>query len=155
MAEVKVPPLPLTGRCQCGALSYEIRGLPLTFYFCHCTECQKQSASAFGESLQTNVADVVFSGERAHYSRLTDSGRTLVGAFCPNCGTRMSHHSPGEPAMSIKAGTLDDRSWLKPAGHIWTRSRQPWVVFGPGELVFETRAEKGVLSARWREMTGA
>ena len=154
MAEVTVPPLPLTGRCQCGAVTYEIRGLPLTFYLCHCTECQKQSASAFGESLQVNVADVVFSGERGEWSRLTDTGRTLAGALCPNCGTRLSHHSRGETVMSIKAGTLDDRSWLRPAGHIWTRSRQPWMQFGPDELVFEMRPEKGALRTRWLEMTG-
>jgi hypothetical protein len=27
----------------------------------------------------------------------------------------------------VKAGSLDDTSWLFPVGHIWTRSAQPWV----------------------------
>jgi len=27
----------------------------------------------------------------------------------------------------VKAGNLDDTSWLFPVGHIWTRSALPWV----------------------------
>ena len=45
--------LPLNGGCQCGACRYVIGGWPLTFYICHCSECQAQSASAFGESLRS------------------------------------------------------------------------------------------------------
>ena len=41
----------LTGGCQCGAVRYEIAAEPLTVYVCHCRECRKQSASAFGISL--------------------------------------------------------------------------------------------------------
>jgi hypothetical protein len=155
MPEVTVPHLPLTGRCQCGAVSYRINGAPLSFYLCHCTECQKQSASAFGESLQVNTADVSYAGELGHFFRVTDSGRNVDAVFCPKRGTRISHHAAGETTMTIKAGTLDDRSWLRPAGHIWARSRQPWVTFGPGELVFEMRPEKGVIHTRWMEMTGS
>ena len=41
-----------TGGCQCGAVRYAIGGAPLALYVCHCRECQKQSASAFGISLE-------------------------------------------------------------------------------------------------------
>ncbi|MEM7293879.1 MAG: hypothetical protein AAF420_10870, partial [Pseudomonadota bacterium] len=41
----------LQGGCQCGATRYRINGQPLTFYACHCLDCQKQSSSAFGLSL--------------------------------------------------------------------------------------------------------
>ena len=40
-----------TGRCQCGSVAYAISTDPLAIYVCHCRECQKQSASAFGISL--------------------------------------------------------------------------------------------------------
>jgi len=36
--------------------------------------------------------------------------------------------------VTIKAGTLDDRSWLRPIGHIWTASAQSWVAI-PGETL--------------------
>ena len=43
--------LPLTGGCQCGGVRYEIKAAPLSLYVCHCTECQRQSGSAFALSL--------------------------------------------------------------------------------------------------------
>ena len=39
------------GGCQCGAVRYRIHGEPLGLAVCHCTECQRQSGSAFGMSL--------------------------------------------------------------------------------------------------------
>ena len=41
------PILPMTGGCQCGAIRYEIVGFPLFLYTCNCTDCQRQSGSAF------------------------------------------------------------------------------------------------------------
>ena len=35
---------------------------------------------------------------------------------------------PDRPALAtVYAGTLDDSRTLVPAGHIWTRSAQPWI----------------------------
>jgi hypothetical protein len=39
--------------------------------------------------------------------------------------------------IRVRAGTLDDTSWLRPTRHIWTRSKQPWVSFAEGDEVFE------------------
>jgi hypothetical protein len=37
----------------------------------------------------------------------------------------------------VRAGTLDDTSWLRPTRHIWIRSKQPWMTIGDGDEVFE------------------
>ena len=52
-------------------------------------------------------------------------------------GMRHSHlyHLIGN-GMSIKAGTLDDTSWLKPDAHYWTSRRQSWVVVPDGVAQF-------------------
>src|SRR5260370_2404122 len=47
----------LTGGCQCGAVRYEIAGAPVATYVCHCRECRKQSASAFGISVIVRAGD--------------------------------------------------------------------------------------------------
>ncbi len=49
---------PLTGGCQCGQVRYELTGSPLGLYVCHCRECRKQSASAFGISAFFRSADL-------------------------------------------------------------------------------------------------
>ena len=45
------PSTPLAGGCQCGAVRYRLKAAPLPPVVCHCTECQKQTASAFGMTL--------------------------------------------------------------------------------------------------------
>ena len=118
-----------TGRCQCGAVKYQLTGEPLALGVCHCSECQRQSGSAFGMSLivPAESFDLV-QGELKTFTRKADSGATVECSFCPTCGTRI-HHRPAAMAgtVNIKPGTLDDTSWLSPDIHIWTGSKQPWV----------------------------
>jgi ubiquinone/menaquinone biosynthesis C-methylase UbiE len=39
------------------------------------------------------------------------------------------HSQPRGGVLRVRAGNLDDRSWLRPARHIWARSKQPWATF--------------------------
>ena len=152
------------GGCQCGAVRYRFSAEPLTLYLCHCTECQKQSSSAFGMSLWLRREDLEFlSGALKFWQRGSDSGGIAVCAFCPDCGTRLYHaDSHDSEIVSLKAGSLDDPSWLRPAGHIWTRSAQPWVApwvatdRSAGALVYEAQPRRDdELIARYRRMRDA
>jgi len=125
------------GGCQCGAVRYRLEGEPIGLAVCHCTGCQRQSGSAFGMSLAVrSEAFRLLAGELRTFTVSCDSGRTKRCAFCPACGTRI-HHQVFDAALSVKAGTLDDTSWLAPDSHYWTRSRQPWVPIPAGARCFE------------------
>ncbi len=116
------------GGCQCGAVRYRVVGEPVVLAVCHCSECQRQSGSAFGMSLIVPKKSFqLLSGETKTFTRKAASGRNVACVFCPECGTRV-YHVPGLPGdnLNIKPGTLDDRSWLAPALHVWTKSKQPW-----------------------------
>lgn len=137
-------PAPYTGGCQCGAVRYELTAEPMTVVCCHCTECQKQSSSAFGESLIVPAeALTVTQGEVKQWTRTADSGRKNTANFCPTCGVRLFHQPEGVPIVILRGGTLDDTSWLRPAGHVWTRSAQSWVAIDPDALTYETQPEGG------------
>lgn len=153
-ARVTVPELPLTGGCQCGAVRYRVNSMPLAFYLCHCTKCQSQSGSAFGESLQVQLSDLEIEGETGSFVRATDSGRQLEGRFCKNCGTRILHAIVGpSTAGNLRAGTLDDTSWLAPAAHLWVSSAQQWFAIPEGALAYETQpGDLEPIRARWRQM---
>lgn len=118
------------GGCQCGQIRYEIRAEPLTLYACHCKECQKQSSSAFGMSMSVlREAVVILQGEPKQWKRLSENGREVSCLFCENCGTRLFHNpARNSQITNVKPGTLDDTSWLKPVGNIWTQSSQKWVI---------------------------
>jgi hypothetical protein len=58
-------------------------------------------------------------------------------AFSVNVVASLATETEALPgAIIIKAGTLDDKSWLKPNYHIWTNSAQPWVRIEPGATAF-------------------
>ena len=121
----------MTGRCQCGAVRYRHSGTPVGTYVCHCRECQKQSASAFGISVEmAAVGLVVTQGRPKFWSRDTDSGRKLRCAFCPDCGSRLWHESDAG-WITLKGGSLDTPPDLSAAIHIWTKRKLPGVVIPP------------------------
>jgi hypothetical protein len=136
--------LPLTGGCQCGKLRYEIAEAPRLVYSCHCTACQKMTSSAFSMGvIVTEEAFRLTAGE-PHLAapRTADSGRVSNRWICRDCGSWLT----GSPRLggmfrSVRAGTLDDTSWLKPTAHIWTRSKQPWITLPEGDGCFETPPE--------------
>ncbi len=156
-AKIDLPDFPIDGGCQCGAVRYTLKAPPVVFYICHCTECQTQASSGFGESMRVRKADLEISGVLHQYERPSPSGG-VIGDFCPKCGTRLFHGRRAyKDTHNIKAGTLDDTSWLRPAGHIWTQSKQPWVRIGPEELAYAQQPDDGyaALIARWNEMIAA
>ncbi len=118
------------GGCQCGAVRYELSGPTLELYVCHCMECRKQSASAFGISVVVPRAALrVVQGSPRFWSRSTDTGHTLECAFCGDCGSRLWHQRSGAAeTITIKGGSLDDPVDLRSAVHIWTSRMQPGIV---------------------------
>jgi hypothetical protein len=119
----------LTGGCQCGDVRYEVTGAPKQLVVCHCTDCQRQSGSAFGMTLVVEEGDFrLTKGEVKTFESKSDAGRDKLGAFCPECGTRIYHKPEYRKGfVSVKPGTLDDTATLTPDIHIWTASRQPWI----------------------------
>ena len=124
------------GGCQCGSVRYRFEAEPLGLAVCHCTECQRQSGSAFGMSLAVPSDSFrLLRGELKTFTVPCDSGRTKHCAFCPSCGTRIYHRTI-EAVLSIKPGTLDDTTWLSPAAHYWTKRKQPWLQITGGVPCF-------------------
>ena len=154
MIKTSLPPLPLTGGCQCGRIRYAMTAKPLVFYLCHCTECQRHTSSAFGESLRFDRTALSISGELSVFRRTSDRGLVREGWFCPDCGVRIWHGTQGSAQINIKVGTLDDTSWLIPAGHIWVRSKQPFFAPSGEDLIYAMQPEDNyaALIARWNNI---
>ncbi|MGH6892789.1 MAG: GFA family protein [Dongiaceae bacterium] len=127
----------LTGGCQCGAVRYECDAEPLALYVCHCRECRRQSASAFGMSLAMPVGTIrVTRGAPKFWTRPAASGRRVRCAFCPDCGTRLWHEPAAGDYLSIKAGSLDQPVDISDAIHIWTSRKLPGTVIPAGAVRF-------------------
>lgn len=133
--------LPIEGGCQCGALRYRVVTAPLMIYACHCSNCQRIAGSAFGLSATLQEDALEFThGEPAVVKWTSDAGNERFGTYCGACGCRIAHGQvPSNGVLSLRAGTFDDTSWVFPAGHIWTRSAQPWLRFGEDDVLCDVQ----------------
>ncbi|MEL7190318.1 MAG: GFA family protein [Pseudomonadota bacterium] len=131
-----------TGGCQCGAVRYEIAADSLKAYACHCTECQKQSASGFGISVPVFEVAFDLTGELHCWSRSTDSGSNTDCFFCPKCGSRLYHSGANRPGLiTVKGGSLDNARDLQLAAHIWVKSKQDWLQLSDGLPQWKTQPQ--------------
>lgn len=127
-----------TGKCQCGEIRFDSEGDPFALYICHCQECQRQSASAFGISLRVPRAGIrVTQGTPKSWSRIAGSGTRIKSFFCPTCGSRLWHEPEAAPEVStIKGGTLDEPLDVSNAIHIWVKRKLPGIVIPEGAKQF-------------------
>lgn len=141
--------MPMTGGCHCGAVRYRITTSPKLIYACHCTNCQRVTGSAFSMAVVFPAEALdIGSPELQGVSFKPDpaGARTSTRWICPTCGTWICGGAkPGTapPAglRAIRAGTLDDTSWVRPNVHFWTRSAQRWVRISPDATVFKTQPD--------------
>ena len=126
------------GGCQCGEIRYECADEPSMLYICHCRECQTQSGSAFGMSLEVPRAGFrLTQGEPRFWTRATDSRRRLKCAFCRTCGSRIWDDMEGpSETIAIKAGSLDTSVDVSTAIHIWVSRKLPGMIIPAGAKQF-------------------
>jgi hypothetical protein len=115
------------GGCLCGRVRYTAKD-PVMSVLCHCTHCQKTSGSAFSTNVLVADANFTLSGTTKAFHDKGDSGKSLDRHFCPECGSALFTRAEALPNLTIvKAGSLDDPSWVQPASQIYCDSSQAWV----------------------------
>jgi len=126
---------PLGGGCGCRAIRYRMESAPLVVHCCHCRWCQRETGTAFALNAVIESDRVtLLAGAPDLVDTPSSSGRGQKIARCPHCHVALwSHYSgAGWLAKFIRVGTLDDPDRLPPDIHIYTASKQPWVVLPPG-----------------------
>jgi hypothetical protein len=123
----------MTGGCLCGKVRYTANAEPIFIGVCHCTNCQKQSGTAFSVVVAIPKSALSLTGTTKSFQDKPDSGQPMARIFCPECGSPIMSDATVLPDVAIiKAGTLDDPSWVKPTMEIHCDSAQPWVELGGG-----------------------
>jgi hypothetical protein len=139
---------PLEGGCACGAVRYRLRTAPMITHCCHCTACQRQRGSAFAVNALIEADRVErLRGEPVRRALPTESGRPLDDYACDACGTSVwCDYGRRSVMLFVRVGTLDDPGALAPDIHIFTRSKQPWVVLPAGARAFAVYYD---MAAEW------
>lgn len=117
------PTLPLAGQCRCGRVAIEVMAPPVITMACHCTGCQRMSASAYSLS----------AGFPAEAFRVTE-GEPVIGGlhgetphfFCGWCMTWMFTRLDPMPFVNVRATMFDDTAWYVPFAETFTSEALPW-----------------------------
>lgn len=121
-----------SGRCLCGAVTYECSVPPIVMGNCYCLDCQRVTGSGFASGILVPRSAVTVRGEVRYYDSVADSGHVISRGFCPICGSRLFGKGDAAPErMSITAGSLDDPAVFRPQADIYTSSARTWVNMNP------------------------
>lgn len=151
-----------TGRCGCGSVTYRMKTEPMFVHCCHCSECQRQTGSAFvlNAIIETDRVDV--SGPVSEVTLPTPSGKGQIITRCSECGVAVlsSYLSRFGKLLYIRVGTLDQPDACPPDVHIFTSSKQDWMPVPTDVPVYENFYAIPEIwpeqsRARWQALFGA
>lgn len=130
----------LTGRCGCGAVTYELAAHPMFVHCCHCSDCQRQTGSAFVLNGLIEAENIRVQGPLREVVLDTPSGAGQAIQRCTECGVAVfsAYLRRGRRLAFLRIGTLDDPSTCPPDVHIFTSTRLSWVSLDDGAPVFDS-----------------
>jgi hypothetical protein len=123
------------GGCTCRAVRYRMTSRPLFVNCCHCTWCQRETGTAFALNAMIEADRVeLLSGEPEAVMTPSNSGKGQKIWRCPTCRVALwsNYAGAGDAVRFVRVGTLDEAGKLPPDIHIFTTTKQPWVVLPPG-----------------------
>lgn len=123
------------GGCNCRQVRYRMTSRPLFVHCCHCRWCQRETGAAFALNAMIEAERVVLlAGAPEVVPTPSASGRGQKIARCPACRIALwsNYAGAGDKVRFVRVGTLDTPDLLPPDIHIFTASKQPWVLLPEG-----------------------
>src|SRR5690606_18758890 len=112
---------------------------------CHCRWCQRETGSAFVLNAMIEADRVECLGvEPEIIDTPSESGAGQKIARCPVCKVAVwsNYFSAGPVIRFVRVGTLDSPDMLPPDVHVFTASKQPWVLLPPSVPAFAEYYER-------------
>ncbi len=127
-----------TGGCACGAIRYDVAGVPAVMVDCQCRQCQRDSGTGHQSHLTFVAAEVKLEGNASYWQTVGDGGTVKRRGFCPTCGSSVYLTFPDMPEVFIVTpASLDDPSRYNPQLVSWTRAGQAWDYLNPALAKFD------------------
>ena len=117
-----------TGGCLCRKVRYKFdREKIVSAGHCHCKDCQKVTGSGKATIIFIPTESLMINDKYKIYSVVGTDGTNVHRGFCPSCGSPIISYVPEQPNLRfIKAGSLDDSTWVKTASSFWSTSACEW-----------------------------
>lgn len=127
------------GGCDCGGVRYRMTGPPLFVHCCHCRWCQRESGASFALNALIEADRIVTTRGAPDANRVpSESGKGQIMWRCPTCRITLwsNYAGAGDKIRFVRVGTLDEPDACPPDVHIFTESKQPWIVLSDDIPVF-------------------
>jgi hypothetical protein len=124
----------LDGGCTCRAVRYRMTSAPMFVHCCHCRWCQRETGASFALNAMIEADRVVLlAGAPEVVDTPSNSGKGQKITRCPVCRIALwsTYAGAGDALRFLRVGTLDEPDRVPPDIHIFTASKQPWVVLSP------------------------
>jgi len=124
----------IDGGCTCRAVRFRLLSKPLFVHCCHCRWCQRETGASFALNAMIEARLVIALGgtpEAVMTPSLSGKGQKI--SRCPTCQVAVwsNYSGAGDAVRFVRVGTLDMPDRLPPDIHIFTESKQPWVILPP------------------------
>src|SRR5262247_1289092 len=122
------------GGCTCRFVHYRMTTKPLFVHCCHCRWCQRETGASFALNALIEADRVILlKGAPEVVNTPSYSGKGQKIARCPTCRIALwsNYAGAGDAMRFVRVGTLDEPDRLPPDIHIFTSSKQPWVILPP------------------------
>ena len=121
------------GGCLCGRIRYEFnRQLVLSAAHCHCTDCQRATGSGKATIIFLPTEALKITSTYQTYTVVGSDGSRVTRGFCSRCGCPVISYTEEDPGTRfIKAGSLDEPSWVVAESSFWTASAHSWSPIDP------------------------
>ena len=110
----------ITGKCYCGAVSYDATNIKPHISECHCSQCRKQSGHRYA-IVSSNTTDINIHNE----GQITwfQSSQQAERGFCSKCGSHLFWRSRDDEEMAILAASIDDTEGFRMTDHIFVEDK--------------------------------
>jgi hypothetical protein len=128
------------GGCTCRAVRYRMTSAPLFVHCCHCRWCQRETGASYALNAMIESDRVLLlQGQLEMVNTPSNSGKGQKITRCPVCRIAVwsNYGGGGDLVRFVRVGTLDEPDRLPPDIHIFTSSKQPWVVLPEGMPAME------------------
>ncbi|MGH8091668.1 MAG: GFA family protein [Rudaea sp.] len=126
--------LPMQGGCTCRHVRYRLTTAPMFVHCCHCTWCQRETGSAFVLNALIEADRVeLLQGDVEVIDTPSNSGKGQKISRCPLCRVALwsTYAGAGPLFRFVRVGTVDGARSIAPDIHIFTSTKQPWVILPP------------------------
>tara|TARA_B100001121_G_scaffold308113_1_gene331284 strand:- start:8267 stop:8611 length:345 start_codon:yes stop_codon:yes gene_type:complete len=96
-------------------------------HHCHCKDCQKSTGSGKATIVLISDDALQIKGNIKYFSVIGSGGNKVSRGFCEACGSPLISSVEGyEGTKFIKAGSLDESSWISINSNFWSDTAMDW-----------------------------